>query len=355
MSVNIKDFQMVFQSYMSIKNHEILLQDIPKKSLIIGTEEPTILSVKSDELRGGQVLALSIECTLPQGGYLLEEYGSTVNVSYNLFGEIHKDSINVNPENMSFQMPPKEEIVFDLIKVLDHRVLPEHFINYHYTKIMNKSGDRTLDIYCSDGKSRLLKVLYKSPNRSVVFESEIPIHREFDPIRVFVLANDSIQIQSKLGYFRREDIAEQYRLGTELSNKGNFIDGSKAFKKVIEQDSNDFKAWFNYGLALEHLGDYKSSIDAFQNAIKVKGDYFKAHGELANVLIRIGDNLGAANHLSIAIKINPQYAHAYYTLACLQKSQSKNDEAVRNLNNAIKYENDNKMRDKYKRLLLDLY
>ena len=354
--IRITNFHMEFQSRVNIDNYGILLSDIPKNLLRMEIQETSILTVETEGFNGGQRIAISIDCSLKRREASLELHAATVNLSYKVFGKRHSKSIFVSPKGVwSFRVPKKAGVIFDLLEILDHRRLPEFFFTYHYSKISNQSGDRRLEVYCSDEKNRFLRIKYENPSGVIILESGRRIHKDFDPIRILVLANNEIRVHSWLGRFRLLEAAKHFRLGLDLVQKGDFEAGAFAFKKAIEIDPKDFQAWFNYGLALEKAKDYEGAIDALQNAIEVKGDYSKAHYELGNVLIGTGDEERATYHLKRAIEINPKYALAYFRLGCLQKSQGNHEEASRNLNNAIKYESDAERQDKIRECLNELW
>ncbi len=357
--IKITSFHMKFQTRMDINSHEVLLNDMPDNSLIIKAEGASVLSFRTGEFEGRQILALSIDCSFDRNGHLLANNAATVNIGYELFGTTHSKSIFVNPmSEMSLKMPQKEAVIFDLLTVIDHRMLPKSFFTYTYPhsfKFPEPSG-RRLEIYCEGDKDRLLEIKYKNPHGSIIYESELSIHNDIDPIRVIVFANDYVEIHSWLGSFgkiRLREAARQFREGMKLGKQGEYEAASKAFKKVIELHANDFNAWFNYGLALEHLKDFESATFAFRKAIEVKGDYAKAHYELANVLIMSGND-EAIIHLKRAIEVDPKYALAYFRLGCLQKSRGDTEEASRNINKAIGYETRADRRDMYKKCLDEL-
>jgi hypothetical protein len=346
-TARIQDFHMNFQTALTIDSHEILLSDIPKSSLMAQIEGTSILSARADGFNGGQMFSLLVECSLPRRGLLLANKGATLNFTYKLFSKSHNKSVYINPmHEMSLQMPKKEAVVFDVFKVLDNRMLPEFFFTYNYPLNPNKSDSRTLEVFCGDNNARLLSISYTSPSEVITLESECPVHKDFDPIRIVVLANNDISVYSWLGYFRKHDIALQFRQGIELVDRADYNAGAVAFRKVTELDPLDYKAWFNYGLALVHTKDYKSAIDAFQNALNVKGDYAKAHFQLGSVLIETGDQDGATVHLKRAIEINPRYSLAYFNLGVLQVRQGNNAEGLHNINQAITYESRPEIRDR---------
>lgn len=353
--IRITNFQMEFQSRVNVDGSEVLISDIPKKSLEMEIKNASVLSAKTNGLNGGQIIAISIDCSQPKRGLLLALAGATVRIEYKLFGKTHEDSVYVKPEGeWSFRMPKKEAVIFDVFQALDHRRLPDFFFTFHYSKIANDAGDRRLEIYCSDSKTRFLKIKYEHPSGVVILESGRRVHNDIDPIRILVLANNDVHVISWLGTFRQEQAATHFRKGLELVETGDYEAGAKVFKKVIDLNPKDFQARFNYGLALEKAEDYDTAIEALEGCIEVKGDYAKAHYELGNVLIKTGDEVGATSHFERAIEINPKYALAYFRLGCWQNSQGNYEEALHNLNNAIKYESNPERRDRYKKCLDEL-
>ena len=351
----ITNFQMDFQTSLSVNDFRILANDIPNNMLKIVTEYASVLSANIDQIDAGQLVAISIECSLPKKGLLAASAGATVNASYEVFGKRHNKNLYVNPmELIDLRMPNKEALIFDFLSLLDHRRLPDFFFTFHYAKLTDESGMRNLEIYCSDHKTRYLKVKYESPCGTRILESGKRIHKDVDPIRVMVLGNDDIKIYSWLGKFRREEAARAFRKGLELVKKGDFKAGADAFRKAAEHDSRDFESWFNCGLALEKAEDFEGAIEAFKRAIEVRGDYAKAHYELGNVLIKTGDDVGATHHLERAIEINPQYGLAHFRLGCLLKSQGKYEEARHHLEIAIKFESNVERRDMYEACLDEL-
>lgn len=346
-AIRITDVRMEFQSKFSVNNSEILLNDVPKNLLRTEIKDNSILLISADVIEPGQAIGVSIDCSRKRDGYLVASESVTVNVSYKVLGKRHDKSLFLNPASGDFSGPKKEDIVFDAVRVLDHRNLNKVPFSYEYAKLYSKTGDRTLRVYCPDPKDKFLRIRSESPSGTIVLESERQIHKDFDPIRIQVTRNNEIRVHSWLGRFRLAEAAEYFRRGLQHVNKGDFKSGAAAFQKATQLDSRDYQAWFNLGLSLERDRDYQPAASALMKAIEVRGDYFKAHGELAVVLMKIGDRFGAARHLEKAIQINPKYAFAYYTLATLHKCEGKNDEANRNFDIALKYETDLGMRDKY--------
>ncbi|MFZ1982774.1 MAG: tetratricopeptide repeat protein, partial [Desulfatitalea sp.] len=312
-AITITDVRMEFQSRLNVNNSEVLFSDVPKDLLRTEIRDNSVFLAHVGLIKAGQVVGVSIDCSRKRGGDLDASEGATVNLSYKVLGKHHSKNLYLNPASGDFSGPKKEEIVFDILRVLDHRNSPKFPFSYEYAKLYSESGDRTLRIYCPDPKNRFIRVKSESPSGMVVVESERFMHKDFDPIRIQVTGNNDIRIHSWLGRFRLAEAAEYFRKGLQHVNKGDFKSGAAAFQKVAELDGRDYEAWFNLGLSLERDGDYPPAVSALRKAIEVKGDYFKAHGELAAVLIKTGDRPGAAHHLEKAIQINQRYAFAYYT------------------------------------------
>ena len=351
--IKIDDVRLKFQSSLNIDQSDILLNDIPVKNLRIDRESKSIIVYKLEEIQSGQIFSSSIDCSLPRRGLLVANNAATLNITYTLFGETHTKSYFINPINeMAIHVPQKKDILFDIVKVFDNRSLPKDYFTYHYDKIPNDSDVPRLEIYCEDNKDRLLKIKFTSKDRKIILQSENHIHPDVDPLRLVVNNNDDISVFSWLGIFRQENAAAQFRLGLQSVKEKKYEAASQAFKNVTDIDPQDYQAWFNYGLALDHLPSGGSaSISAYRNAIKVNGNYPKAHYQLGHVLLLTGKIEEGAQELQRAIQLNPRYSLAYFRLGCFQRSQGKEIEALKNINEAIKNENNAERREMYKRCL----
>ena len=346
--IKVTDIKLKFQSGSNINNHAIMLSDIPSSTISFNVESHSILSARTDELNGGQAISISIDCSYPRNGLLFAENAATVDISYKLYGEVHTKSIYVNPVGGNFTtLPQKSSIIFDIYKILDNRMLPKSFLNYDYAKYATEAGDKSLRVYCEDTKPRFLKISYRSLSGVITQVSELPIHNDFDPLRIVVWNDNNISIYSWLGQFH---VAE-YMQGLKFVKKKDYKAGAIAFKKATELNPTDYEAWFNYGLALEYLQDHKSAIDAYKKAIGVNGDYSKAHSQLGNVLEKTGDRPGAIYHLKRSVELNPKNAIAYFNLGILQKLQGNHEEATININKAFELEPNVENKDKFKEIL----
>ncbi len=345
----IEDVEFEFQSRLFINNCDIVLSDIPHSSINSSVKGNSIYAIKIEKFEGKQFLAASIDCVLPKE-HSLEIHGATLDWSYKLFGKKHQKSSYVNISGIfPLSMPLKEAVVFDLYEVLDNRKLPEFFFTYHYFKKTDESGQRTIEVYCSDSEKKYLRVKYKYPNGEKILESERAIHNDIDPIRILILKDNSITIQSWLGHFREENASTAFKAGIEFAENKKYQEAANSFKKVTDIDPRDYEAWFNFGLALELSENFNAAIEAFQKAIGLKGDYYKAYYEMGNVQLKMNNESDAEISLKKAIELNPRYALAYFRLGCMQKTMGNYDEARSNLSLAVKYETDKSRLELYKK------
>jgi hypothetical protein len=124
-AIRITDVRMEFQSKLSVNNSETLFSDVPKNLLRTEIKDNSVFLAYVDLIEPGQAMGVSIDCSRKREGYLVASEVATVNVSYRVFGKRHNRSLYLNPASGDFSGPKKEDIVFDVLRVLDHRNLPK--------------------------------------------------------------------------------------------------------------------------------------------------------------------------------------------------------------------------------------
>ena len=113
-----------------------------------------------------------------------------------------------------------------------------------------------------------------------------------------------------------------------LISEGNFNEVTNRYKKIVEIDPNNYKAYNNLGNALKELGKLKEAATSYRQAIKIKSDYTKAHFNLGNILNDFGKFKEAIPSLLLALKINPNYSEAHNCLAISYKKLKKFEQAI---------------------------
>ena len=113
-----------------------------------------------------------------------------------------------------------------------------------------------------------------------------------------------------------------------LISEGNFNEVVNKYKKIVEIEPNNYKAYNNLGNALKELGKLKEAATSYRQAIKIKSDYTKAHFNLGNILNDFGKFKEAIPSLLLALKINPNYSEAHNCLAISYKKLKKFEQAI---------------------------
>ena len=113
-----------------------------------------------------------------------------------------------------------------------------------------------------------------------------------------------------------------------LISEGNFSEVTNRYKKIVEIEPNNYKAYNNLGNALKELGKLKEAATSYRQAIKIKSDYTKAHFNLGNILNDFGKFKEAIPSLLLALKINPNYSEAHNCLAISYKKLKKFEQAI---------------------------
>lgn len=89
------------------------------------------------------------------------------------------------------------------------------------------------------------------------------------------------------------------------------------------------KVYFEEGIKKETNRDYTGAIKDFTNAIKLDSTFSQAYYKRAYMLFMNSKNIEAVNDLDVAIKLNPNgNADAYLLRAILYTSESGNDDVI---------------------------
>ena len=350
-AINIENINIEFQTRQFISNYKIELNDIGKELIKTDIIKASNLICQIKEIDANKAFAISID-TYTNTKYMFESDAATVNLNYQIFSKNVSKFVHINPHSGNIHVPNRNDVVFDVFELIDHRKNPKFHFTYDYCKYTDKSGEKQIRVYCSDSKKKYLRVQHTDLSGSIDFESTNSIHTDFDPIRIQTLSNGLMNIYAEgLGPFRILELSNYYKKGLEYTGKNDFINAEKEFKKIIDSDPSDYQSWFNYGLCKSYLNKNDLAISALKKAIEAKGDYVKAYGQLGVSLIKKCDYLEAEKAIRKSIELNPKYAFGYYNLSIIQKNQGAIDDALNNLKLSIKYENDPKMKKKYERFL----
>jgi tetratricopeptide (TPR) repeat protein len=123
--------------------------------------------------------------------------------------------------------------------------------------------------------------------------------------------------------------------GQVLAYKGQLRDALNDFKKAIELDAINYKAWNNQGYVYLALNQTQSAIDAISKSININPRYDKAYLNLSAVYTRLKAYDQAIENCLQAIKINPVFPAAYNNLANAYYQKKQFQDAIHNFSKAI--------------------
>lgn len=149
------------------------------------------------------------------------------------------------------------------------------------------------------------------------------------------------------------DLSEAWNsLGVSLADAGRLDEAVAAYGRATRLDASAPDAWNNQCNAMQRLGRWAESEGLCREALRLKPAFAQAHYNLGNTLYMQGRLAEAASHFSQAITLLPGFSEAYNSLGVVLRragrwpeaaeqyrkavaADSKNDQARRNLNQAL--------------------
>ncbi len=104
-------------------------------------------------------------------------------------------------------------------------------------------------------------------------------------------------------------------MGRICYDRLDFSSAVAAFRKAVEYDPLNVRAFGNLGLALHELGLLQDAFNALHQAVTLQPDYVIGYNNLAGLLIAMGQLDMAANCSKIAIALAPDTAELYLNYA----------------------------------------
>ncbi|MBI4248237.1 MAG: tetratricopeptide repeat protein [Elusimicrobia bacterium] len=98
-----------------------------------------------------------------------------------------------------------------------------------------------------------------------------------------------------------------YNQGVEFQKKGNFEEALKNYRKSLEMDPRNAKAFINMGIAFYMQDRLNEAIFQFRSALEIDPNDAKAHFDLGLALDDKGDFKEAILHFQKAVEIDPGY------------------------------------------------
>ena len=129
-------------------------------------------------------------------------------------------------------------------------------------------------------------------------------------------------------------------LGAAFQGLGQFVEASKAFKKVTELNPNYAYGFNNLGVTFKEQGKLNDAIEAFKRALSLKSDYAAAYVNMGNALQEKGELGAAIENFKLAIKLEPENAETYCNLGNALQKNGEYSAGVDNYKKAIKIKPD---------------
>jgi len=101
-----------------------------------------------------------------------------------------------------------------------------------------------------------------------------------------------------------EDQPAEIAQAEDAIQKNDFTSAETLLKKALDQDPNNYQAWFDLGFALNRLGRADESIAAYRKSVAAKPDVFESNLNLGLMLVRT-NNPEAEKFLRAATGLKP--------------------------------------------------
>ncbi|QSV52724.1 MAG: tetratricopeptide repeat protein [Dolichospermum sp. UKL201] len=135
--------------------------------------------------------------------------------------------------------------------------------------------------------------------------------------------------------FAQNSVQQLFKQGETAESVGNNSQAETIWRKVLQVEPNNGKAYNNLGNALRRQGKLPEALTAHQKALQLNPNDAEAYVGIGNVLNAQGKQEEALASHKKAIQLNPKYATAYYNLGIALRGQKKLDEAVAAYQKAI--------------------
>jgi Uma2 family endonuclease/Flp pilus assembly protein TadD len=148
--------------------------------------------------------------------------------------------------------------------------------------------------------------------------------------------NEAITSYDKALKIKPDKHEAWYCRGTVLEELGHHNDALASYDKALEIKLDFYQAWNNRGGALGKLGHLKEALTSYDKALEIKPYHHEAwcnRGFVLYNLVRLNEAIASYNK---ALEFKPDYADAFYNKACCYALQGDVEQALENLQQAIR-------------------
>ena len=135
--------------------------------------------------------------------------------------------------------------------------------------------------------------------------------------------------------FAQNTVQQLFKQGETAESVGNNSQAETIWRKVLQVEPNNGKAYNNLGNALRRQGKLPEALAAHQKALQLNPNDAEAYVGIGNVLNTQGKQQEALACYKKALQLNPKLATAYNGLGIALRGQKKLDEAVAAYRKAI--------------------
>lgn len=206
---DIKNIELEANSRMPILDSELLLSDCDEKSIDVKIKNSSNLIIKTDILKGGQVLWLSFRCkallknNLPEDiTYILKSI--PIKLGYEIFNVTNLKMVDSGiKSNFSNTKYFDKDIIYNKNVALDHRNNSNKITDYQYCQFSFDNNFRSISVIgTNDG---FIKVIYAGLNGIHTYKSTNKINvknRNVDILRMIVFKNDTFLLESTFEFIK---------------------------------------------------------------------------------------------------------------------------------------------------------
>ena len=138
--------------------------------------------------------------------------------------------------------------------------------------------------------------------------------------------------------FAQNSVQQLFKQGETAESVGDNSQAETIWRKVLQVEPNNGKAYNNLGNALRRQGKLPEALAAHQKALQLNLKDAEAYVGIGNVLNAQGKPDEAVAAYRKAIEFDPKYAKAYNSLGNVLSDQKKLDEAVAAYRKAIEFD-----------------
>jgi tetratricopeptide (TPR) repeat protein len=118
----------------------------------------------------------------------------------------------------------------------------------------------------------------------------------------------------------------------------NYIKSENLFKKAMQINAHDHLVFNGYGVLLKELNKDEEAAENFYKSIEIKDDYLNAHLNLFQIYKKYNNQAEMLKIIDKIISIKPNFPIMYHEKASILQDLEKFDEAINVIEEVFKYE-----------------